>query len=282
MAVRLLAIDIDGTLVDSQSQVTAANRAAIRRAQELGVAVVLVTGRRFRTSAPIARELGIDLPIIAHNGALVRHGITGHVVYHQSLPRRAACIALSVARGLGADPIAHYALSGDGRATVERSASLRNSWLSKWVSRNADAVDQVEDLEAAITSEPTVLTIFAHPQKSTRLRTRLEHELGHLACVFEASYPHLELAFLDVVHPECSKAATLRFVAGSMGIATSEIMAVGDNYNDLPLLACVGIPVLMGNAPDDLKRLGFHVTLSNDEDGLAAAIETFVLGTRPV
>lgn len=281
MAVRLIAVDIDGTLVDSQSRITRANRTAIRKALELGVAVVLVTGRRFRTSAPVARELGLDLPIVCHNGALIRHGITGLVDYHRTLPTEAARAAASIALELGVEPIAHYALHGEGRAVVERSPRHRSSWVSDWIARNADVVDEVDDIRAALAEEPTALTLPLPPRQGMWLQGLLQRTLAGSVQVFEASYPHLGLTFLDVVHPECSKATALQLVAGRLGISSSEVMAVGDNYNDLPILAYAGISVVMGNAPDELKRSCFHVTLSNDEDGLAAAIEAFVLRPRP-
>ena len=280
-AVRLIAVDIDGTLVDSLSRVTPANRAAIQKAQELGTSVVLVTGRRFRTSAPVARDLGLDLPIIAHNGALIRHGITALVEYHRPLPSEAARAAASIALACGVHPVAHYALCGEGRALVQRSPGGRDPWLSDWVARNVDVVDEVADLRAALAQEPTALTIPARPSEGAWLQVLLEREIGACAAVFQATYPDMGLTFLDVVHPECSKASALQLVASRLGINSGEIMAVGDNYNDLPLLASVGTPVVMGNAPDDLKRLGFHVTLSNDEDGLAAAIEAFVFRSGP-
>lgn len=281
LAVRLIAVDIDGTLVNSQSRITPANRTAIRKALELGIAVVLVTGRRFRTSAPVALELGLDLPIVCHNGALIRHGITGMVEYHRTLPTEPARAAASIALDLGVEPIAHYALDGEGRAVVGRSPGLRSAWVSDWIARNADVVDEVDDIRVALADEPTALTLPLPGSQGMRLQGLLQRTLAGSAQVFEASYPELGISFLDVVHLECSKASGLRLIADRLGIGSSEIMAVGDNYNDLPVLESAGIPVVMGNAPDELKRLGFHTVPSNDEDGLAAAIKAFVLRTRP-
>jgi HAD superfamily hydrolase (TIGR01484 family) len=103
----------------------------------------------------------------------------------------------------------------------------------------------------------------------------LRERLANLR-VFETHYPDQNRIFIDVLHPNCSKAEAVVRIAKDLGISPSEVMAVGDNHNDLPLLEAVGTPVVMGNAPESLKQLGFYVTDSNDDAGLAKAIDAFL------
>jgi hydroxymethylpyrimidine pyrophosphatase-like HAD family hydrolase len=276
LAVKLLAIDIDGTLLDSGGSIPEANRKALECARQRGVVIVLVTGRRFHTAAPIARELNIDSPVVAYNGALIRHALTGKVLYHQPLLPEAAAAAAAVILEHRVDPLLHFALDGpEGRATVGLFIDPDGDWMRKWVRRNRELVDFAPDLIHAVIRRPTCLTAGASPDRASRLVCDLRERLANLR-VFETHYPDQNRIFIDVLHPDCSKAEAVAKIAKDLGISPSEVMAVGDNHNDLPLLEAVGTPVVMGNAPESLKQLGFHVTDSNDDAGLAKAINAFL------
>jgi len=277
LAIQLIAVDIDGTLVDSQSHIPNANKVALRRAMDAGVEVVLVTGRRFETAAPVATELGLDLPIVVHNGALIRHAITGNVEYHQPLPLHVAAAVLPRILAHQLDPIAHYALEDASmRMWLGPYADPHNAWLRRYVERNAHCVYRVPDLLAAMVAPPTQLMCGGVPERVHPLRDALLEQLRGRMRLLETSYPELGLTFLDIIHPECSKAHAIQRLAAARGLMREQILAIGDNFNDLPMLEYAGTAVVMGNAPPELRKAGFHVTDTNERAGLAKAVERFV------
>lgn len=271
-SIRLIAVDIDGTLLDSKFEIPGANLAALRRAHSLGVDVVLTTGRRHAFAMPIAEILGFDLWLISSNGAITRS--SGGEVFHRHL------LPAAVARRL----IAHMApfrrqavLTFDrecrGALVVETIEELNGS-IGRWIKQNADFIQQVVRLEDALAIDP-VQAMFG----------------GSLACMQEAEawlatgafnsevtvlktkYEARDLCVLDVMGRGCSKGHALERWARHRGLSRSEVVAIGDNYNDVPMLEFAGIPFIMGNACEELKQNGWRVAPSNDESGVAAALE---------
>ncbi len=285
MPIRLLALDLDGTLLNSRGELSAGNREALANAREAGVKVALVTGRRFRDARPIALELGLDVPVIAHNGALTKHAQTLETVAFLPLPLEAARKALSLGRTTGADPIMsddHEGLgllvydhvSGDNRAAQKYIA-----WaLRVHGEKGADAVRQVESLEQYLDHDPIHLAFSGDRGEMEKLEQLLIRELPTAVKTFCVSFATRDFAILDIVHPAASKGVGVAAAAAELGISREEVMAVGDNLNDLEMLAYAGIGVVMGNAEPALHDLeGLHPTGTSDDDGVAQAIERFIL-----
>ena len=270
--VRLIAIDIDGTLLDSKVEISPANLRALRRAHEAGVEIVLVTGRRHKFALPVARSLGFDLWLISSNGAVTR-STRGELFHQDLLPRTTALKLCRHMQPFRNHTVLTFDREGMGAIVCENHEQLYGV-IQRWMEKNAPYIEYVSPIEKALTEDP-IQTMFCGP---IELMQRAQERL--LACDFAAEFTLLRtqydarnLCILDILNAGCSKGHALERWANYRGIDRSEVMAIGDNYNDVEMLAFAGHPVIMGNASDDLKQNGWTVTLHNDESGVAAAIE---------
>ncbi|HEU4711787.1 MAG TPA: Cof-type HAD-IIB family hydrolase [Pyrinomonadaceae bacterium] len=286
MTISLLALDLDGTLLNGRGQISDRNRTAIDKARANGVHVALVTGRRFRDSRPIALELGLDVPVIAHNGALTKHAETLETVSVLPLPLAAAREALRVGRDLGADALLSDDHEGLGVLVYDR-LSGENAAVHKYVAwarrihgeeEGQRSVRQVNTLEEYLDHDPIHLAFSGACVKMDQLEELLHAELGATVKILGTKYPEQDFTLIDVVNPSASKGAGVAATAAELGVNPDEIMAIGDNYNDLEMLLFAGTGVVMANAPLSLREIaGLHPTASNSEDGVALAIEQFIL-----
>lgn len=285
MPIRLLALDLDGTLLNSRGQVSEGNRNALAAARERGVRVAIVTGRRFRDARPIALELGLDVPVIAHNGALTKHAETLETVAVLPLPLAAAHEAIKVGRAGGADPLVSDDHEGLG-VMIYDHLSGDNLPLLKYVAwaqrihgaASGASVRKVAAVEAYLDHDPVHLAFSGAYQSMKRLEAELRRELRETVKIFCTSYANRDFALLDIVHPEASKGVGVAAVAAELGLTSAEVMAVGDNLNDLEMLEFAGTGVVMENAESALHELArLHTTATNDADGVAKAIERFIL-----
>lgn len=290
MPIRLLALDLDGTLLDPRGEITEGNRSALAQARGCGVRVALVTGRRFRDARPIALELGLDVPLIAHNGALTKHAETLETVAALPLPLPAARKSLQVGRAAGADPLLSDDHEGMGLLVYDRlrgdnrSAQRYVAW-SKRIHGNegTEAVRQVDSLEEYLDHEPVHLAFTGGCTEMQTLADVLKRELANQVKVFLTTYPKTNFALLDVVHPQASKGIGVAAAAAELNVSREEVMAIGDNLNDLEMLSYAGVGVVMHNAEPSLHEIeGLYATAGNDEDGVARAIEKFILQPEPV
>src|SRR5215204_3600859 len=283
--IRLIALDLDGTLLDSRGELSERDRAALDEARARGVRLALVTGRRFRDARPLALELGLDVPVIAHNGALTKHAHSLETVAAVLMPVEAARAVVRVGSEHGADALVSDEHVGAGLLVYDH-ISPGNTALAKYIewSRRvvgeeaAAAIRQVESLDTYLDHDPLHVAFSGGCATMERLSGVMKEELDGGVRLLLTLYPKMDFALLDVLHPEASKGAGLAAVAAEQGLGREAVMAVGDNFNDLEMLEWAGTGVLMGNADPALGERGrFHATATNDEDGVAAAIERFVL-----
>jgi 5-amino-6-(5-phospho-D-ribitylamino)uracil phosphatase len=285
MAIRLLALDLDGTLLNRQGQISDRNLAALTKARKLGVKVAVVTGRRFRDSRPVALQLGLDVPVIAHNGALTKHAQTLETVAVLPLPLSAAKAALEIGRRNGADALLSDDHVGLGVLVYDKlsGGNIAAHRYVDWARRihgeeeGREAVIQVESLEAYMDHDPVHLAFSGTCGAMDRLEEQLKSEMGATVKTLCTKYPDQDFTLLDVVNSSASKGAGVAAVAAELEVAAEEVMAIGDNYNDLEMLLFAGTGVVMANAPLSLQEIpGLHPTSSNVEDGVALAIEQFI------
>lgn len=286
--IKLLALDLDGTLLDSGGRIPAENAQAIRAAEERGVLVTFATGRRFRDARPVAIEIGFNAPIVTHNGALIKNADTLETVHVSLLDDATTLEILRVGRGFGGDALVSTDPRGSGALLYDR-ISEENVPLQKyiaWAARvhgdndeGGSAVHHVESLDAVIcTTEVVHISFSGHCKPMHEMQRVLEEELGDSAKILATIYPKTDFTLLDVMAPDASKASGLRHLAGTHGFSHGEVMAIGDNFNDLEMLEYAGTSVVMGNAqPALLEREDFHKTGTNDEAGVAEAIRKFIL-----
>jgi 5-amino-6-(5-phospho-D-ribitylamino)uracil phosphatase len=288
MSVRLLALDLDGTLLDSHGRVSARNRRAIDAARATGVRVALVTGRRFRDARPLALELGIDVPVIAHNGALTKHARTLETVAVYPLPLAAAREVLRFGREHGADPLVSDDHEGAGLLVYDHLNEANRPVLEyiEWARRihgaeAEQAVVRVPSLEQYLDHPPVHIAFSGTDAEMLRLSEALQQELAHVVKLMVTVYPQKHFGLVDVIHPEVSKGTGLAAVAREYNVERAEVMAIGDNHNDTEMLEFAGTRVIVANAEAGLRDLSdVHVTTSNDEDGVAVAIEKFILDNQ--
>ncbi len=275
-AIRLVALDIDGTLLRSDKSLAPRTRRAVDAARARGVRVVLATGRRYPSARRVADELGGDVPLILHNGALVVED--GRVLRCRALPRAAARVAIAAGRAVGLEPVVHCGAGGEGWLLVEAGVPMRGL-VAYYVERAREELRVVPDLLAALDDEDPVQVMFGGtPAEMDAALAALEPTVRGRARVERTVYPATGVVLLDVIHPEVGKAEALGFVQERWGIAAAETLAIGDNWNDREMVAAAGLGFVMGNADPALRALGLPLLPTNDEDGVARAIEEHVLG----
>jgi len=277
--IRLIAIDIDGTLLNSKNELSAANLAALRRAHEDGIEVVLGTGRRHAFAMPIAEALGFDLWMISSNGAVTRSTKDEHF-YIDFLPAK-VCRDLCIYMGdqFRANTVITFERPGKGALIVERTDELTES-IQRWIEKNSQFIEYIVPIESAITDDPIQAMFCGTIPKMELAQAKLLawKDRGQIT-VLKTQYDHRNLCIVDILNRECSKGHALERFAAARGISRDEIVAIGDNYNDIEMLRLAGHPFIMGNASNELKQNGWPVTLTNDESGVAAALEQ-VLGVN--
>jgi hydroxymethylpyrimidine pyrophosphatase-like HAD family hydrolase len=278
--VRLLALDIDGTLLRSDKTISPRTRAALDAARAGGAHLVLVTGRRYPAARRVAEMIGGRLDLVLHNGALIFEN--GEVLRRRLLPREAARTAVRAGRERRADPVVHWGPAGEGRLLVE-GVEPSNTLLVYYLDKSHPDVVTVPDLEAALAhgADPLQVMFGGAIPEMTGLIPHLESALGGSAKIERTLYPHLGVGILDVLEPTVGKAEAVSFLQARWGVGVAETLAIGDNWNDHQMLAGAGLGFVMGNADPDLCALGLPVLPTNDEDGVAVAIERYVLAQRP-
>lgn len=276
-ALRLIAVDIDGTLIDSTFKVPAANLAALRRAHQAGIHIVLVTGRRHSFALPIAQSLGLDVCLISSNGAITRTA-AGELFYRDLLPVSAAKRLLAHMTQYRGHAVLTFDKERRGALVVERT-DLLSKTIARWVEKNAVYLEEVVPMEKALLEDPVQLMFCGGIERMIPAEERLrDGVLDGEVTVLKTQYKSRDLCILDVLNQGCSKGHSLKRWAAHLGVSPAETMAIGDNYNDIEMLEFAGYPFIMGNASDDLKRSGWPVTLDADQCGVAAALEQ-VLGS---
>jgi len=278
-SVRLIAIDIDGTLLDSKAQVSQANLEALQRAHEAGIETVLVTGRRHRFALPIAQSLGFDLWIISSNGAVTR-STHGEAYHRDLLPQATALKLCRHMRDFRDYSVITFDREGMGAIVCENHDHLYGV-IQRWMEKNAPYIEYVNPVEKSLIEDP-IQVMFCGPVDLMQAAQAhlLSSDFSSEITVLRTQYDLRNLTIVDILNAGCSKGHALERWAAHRGLDRSQVMAIGDNYNDIEMLTFAGHPVIMGNASDDLKQNGWTITLHNDESGVAAAVEQ-VLDSKP-
>jgi Cof subfamily protein (haloacid dehalogenase superfamily) len=276
MDIRLLILDIDGTLLDLHGDISPATRQAVAAAIAHGCHVTLATGRRFRSALPIAAALGFDLPILVQNGALIKHSSTFEVLYHHHLDLAAAHQAVALLWEAGLQPIVYEnVFQGDHihAGPPERDTPAIRSYLDRtpeWLIRHATLTDLL------LPHPPLEVMTFDDSHRLAGLDERFN--IPGLRAITTMS--RQGTSFLEILSHGCSKAQALHTLLRYFDISLAATMAIGDNYNDLELLQTAGWSVAMGNEPLAVQRHADAVTLDCDHDGVAVAIDQFILNGK--
>jgi Cof subfamily protein (haloacid dehalogenase superfamily) len=271
LPIRLLAIDIDGTLLNSQFHINQADIAALRRAHELGIEVMLVTGRRHTFALPMAEQLGFDLWLISSNGAVTR-SLHGESFHRDLLPVQKCRDLCSAMRDFRGNMVITFDKESKGALALERMDELTTS-IQRWLEKNMQYIEFVVPIENALVTDPVQAMFCGTIARMREAIDQLESSgLMQNVTVLRTEYPLRDLTIVDVLNRDCSKGHAVARWAAHRGITREQVMAIGDNYNDVEMLAFAGLPFIMGNASEELRSRGWPVTLSNDQCGVAAAI----------
>jgi len=276
-SIRLLATDIDGTLLNPQFQISEGDLEALRRAHAAGIEIVLVTGRRHSFALPIAKQLGFDLWLISSNGAVTR-SLSGETFHRDMMPAetcRRLCGAMQEFRG---NTVLTFDQESKGAIVLERLDELGAS-IRRWLEKNMEYIEFVVPVERALVKDPVQAMFCGTMARMTEALLALASaRMDGLVTVLRTEYPARDLSMIDVLNGGCSKGHALERWANYRGYRREEVMAVGDNHNDIEMLEFAGHPVIMGNACEELRGRGWKVTLGNDACGVAAALDAVMSG----
>jgi hydroxymethylpyrimidine pyrophosphatase-like HAD family hydrolase len=295
---RMIVVDMDGTLVGSDGRVSERNLMAMKAAEKAGVEVVVATGRRHCYAMRVLRGLGLgeEGALISSNGTVTRT-MGARLVERTLLPTETAlwlCGHVEEFRDALVMTFDKVGADGEderGALVVERMEGLHAS-IGRWMEANEPYIARVTPLERALEGEaPIQMMLCGTVERMRRAEARLLEHPGVLgvgvtsrlwggetqAALHRTEYAERDLSILDILPAGCSKGAALLRLAAARGVKVEEILAIGDNWNDISMLEVAGRAVLMGNAPEDLKAVaeerGWVVGRRHDEDGVAEVIE---------
>jgi hypothetical protein len=269
--IKLLIVDIDGTIAGESNQVNDRVKQAIQAAKAQGVRVGVATGRMYRSAVRFHREIGADMPILAYQGAWIQDPSTGKV--HRHLP-----IPVEIAREL-IDYFEQPDLYSQLSLHVYRDDCLYvrdiNPDTELYMDRSGIVAQAVGDLRTVLTADPTkVLAMSEDTELIDRLLLDLKQRYDSAQLHVTTSVP----IFLETTNARVNKSTAIDYVATKLlGITAANVMAIGDNYNDVEMLEYAGVGVAMGNAPDAVQALADWVAPDVVADGVAAAVEKFII-----
>jgi 5-amino-6-(5-phospho-D-ribitylamino)uracil phosphatase len=276
MPIRLIAVDLDGTLVNSHGDISTRNLASLREASARGAAIIIVTGRRFHSARPFVEQVKAPVTIISSNGARIGSS-EGEVFYSNFLPRAVACQIVGIAAAYQGYAAVLFDIPGRGQIVMHQEA-LDDGPLGWYRNSSPGCIVQVKDLRQAIRSDP-LQVMFGGPPAAIEPLEPLLRASSAATCIHLTwtKYLSRHLSLLDVMNRGCSKGSALAWWSRRCGISAAEIMAIGDNLNDVEMLQLAGQPVLMANHGFTAVPDGWPLTGSNDEDGVAQALDRYFL-----
>lgn len=265
MIPRLVALDLDGTLVGKELAIRPRVERAISAMRERGVIGCIVTGRMYQSALPFARSLHFGAPMVCYQGAAVIDVSSDEVLLDTPLPNREALEAVAFARAAGL----HVQLYADDRYYCESNNRFSDFYAHVSGVRPIVVPSLERQFEA---SDATKAVIIADPEVAAAQLPLLTSRLAERAYVTR-SLP----AFVEIMSPQVDKGRALRLVAERLGIAMDDVMAIGDSWNDAPLLHAAALGIAMGSAPPELRGVADAVVADVENDGVAEAIERYVL-----
>ena len=275
--IRLIGIDVDGTLLDTRGQIPQANIDAVHDAVRAGIHVALVTGRSYPFVRPLAEALPHATTLIVSNGAVER-GMDGSRFAQRLLNRDIARAVLEVTRPYRHAAALVFDRDADRQVMFETMDWEHPGRKAYWA-RNQSLIAQSVPLEDALVEDPIQVMFNGDVEGMRALIAELRAEARDFA-VSLTEYEHRDFSLIDVTAPGATKGRALAWRAEQLGLTRGEVMAVGDNFNDLEMLEFAGLPVVMGNCVSGLKDRGWTVTGDNESAGLAEAIRRFALVTN--
>jgi Cof subfamily protein (haloacid dehalogenase superfamily) len=264
MTIKLIALDLDDTLLDSKLAVSPRACEAIRKAVARGVTVTIATGRMYASALPYARQLGLDVPLITYNGALIKSSLSGETLLDRPIDGELAQQILELCRDRG-----WYIQS---YVNDKLYVAEVNHYAKRYAELARVPVTALGDSFYTVKERPSKMLIMDSAETIAQIFTMVKAAFGD-----QLSIAISKPTFMEITDPVANKGHALAFLADKLGIKQDEIMALGDSGNDLDMIKYAGWGVAMGNANAAVKAAARLETLSNDADGVAEAIEKYVL-----
>lgn len=258
--IQLVALDVDGTLLNRDFVIPPATTAAIQTARARGVRFAIVTGRMYQSAAPLARELNLQGALVTYNGALIKEFPSGRTIYHEPLP-------LDVSKAVAAFCEAHgyyvQGYQGDELYVPQVDEKTRQYQAISGVEAHP-----VGSIFLWLHEPPTKLLIIDEPARIPAIQQEIQDLVGTSANVAQSNP-----SFLEIFSPKASKGAALAALAAKLGLTADQVMAVGDGMNDLSMLSWAGTSWAMAHAPEAVRRATTHVTKAGAGDGVAEVLK---------
>ena len=271
----LVILDVDGTLLDSTGELRPRVVRAVRRVLESGCQVTLATGRRFRGTRPLAESLGLTFPLILHGGALIVAPDSGTILRANHLPQPAAGRAIRALTQAGRQPIIYG--NGFGAEHVYVGPAERDDAYVRRYLRVAESVTRLDDAALTRVRDPLGIGVMGESDDLETAARLVQRIPGCRS--FVTALQRLNCHLLEVVNASCSKAAAVEWLCREYQIDRAAVLAIGDHMNDLEMIQVAGFGVAMGDAPPRVRAAADALTGTADEDGVAGALERYVLGT---
>lgn len=276
MRCKLLALDIDGTLLNSNSEVSPQTQAAVRQAVQAGIRVVLVTGRRYRMALPLAQQLAIDTPVVTASGALIKHTADHRTLYIATLPRSTVLEMLNVVQSGGHWPVVYTDSNHEGFDFYCHSVETDHPELAEYLGKNAAWAREHPELFENPPDDVFATFAIGTQQAMLQLADDLEQALPDQLYVHVLRSPLYAGYMCEISRVDATKWSGLRHLADQWGIADSEICAVGDDVNDIPMIRHAGLGVAMGNAVDEVKAVADRIAPMHDDHGLTEVVKWLI------
>jgi hypothetical protein len=269
--IKLLVLDIDGTIAGESNQISSTVQQAVQAAQANGILVAIATGRMYRSALRFHQTLQSPLPLITYQGALIKDPESGELHRHWAVPKQSALQLLDYFE----QPTFHQRLSIHFYINDQLYVRQITPETELYAERSGIEPIAVGDLRQWLDTEPTKILALSH---NTDIIDDLLINLRQRYTPAELYFTKSVATFFEVTNPLVNKGTAVKYLAEELlNFQPNQVMAVGDNFNDVEMLAYAGIGVAMGNAPEEVKALANWVAPSVDQDGAAVAIKTFLL-----
>jgi HAD superfamily hydrolase (TIGR01484 family) len=274
---RILALDVDGTLLDADGALRPATAQAVARAARAGIRPVLCTGRRYRRARPVAIELGLDAPVVCNSGSLVKDPFDGRTLWRADLGEQLLARILDVFAGHDEPAVSFLDLNENGPDFLIAAYPTGRPLFDDYVDRNLEHAGVDPGWMRRPGGPHFHLCAIGTRERMREVETTILDRLGGQVRTFVQRSPRYRGTMCEVLHAEASKWSAVLHLARQWGVDPSQICAVGDDLNDVPMIAGAGLGVAMGHAPEEVRAVADIVTAGHDADGVARLVDDILL-----
>ncbi|NES24138.1 MAG: HAD family phosphatase [Symploca sp. SIO3E6] len=275
--IRLLILDIDGTITGEFNGIRQTVIEAVQAAQTQGVQVALATGRSYQSALPFYKDIGSTLPLIAYDGALIREPQTGTVLRHLSIEPQVAAQLLDYLEHHEREERLSIHIHIEDKIFIQNFDATTLAYLEQFQLQAIPVSDLRQVLDQGLTK---VKALSQDSHMLSQLLHSLQQHYNHNPT--QLCLTQFEEISLEAVHPNANKGTAVNYLAETLLVLQREqVMAIGNEFNDVEMLKYAGIGVAMGNAPEAVQAIADWVAPSVEADGVAAAIQTWILQTNP-